>query len=162
MQRAEWGPTRTGNCGYRKGELVMSPIRPSERARYPKNWRDIRAAIMERAKGRCEWIRADGSVCGAPNGAIVQRYVENLETYEIMAMSPLDHHVARERSLDKWHTPIRVVLTIAHLDHTPENCAPGNLAALCQLHHLRHDTKHHAKNARATRERKSPQKRLLP
>jgi hypothetical protein len=28
-----------------------------------------------------------------------------------------------------------VVITIAHLNHTPEDCADDNLAALCQLCH---------------------------
>lgn len=32
-----------------------------------------------------------------------------------------------------------VVLTTAHLDHTPENCADDNLAALCQRCHNRYD-----------------------
>lgn len=36
-------------------------------------------------------------------------------------------------------TGSRVVLTVAHLDHTPENCAEANLKALCQLHHNRYD-----------------------
>lgn len=32
-----------------------------------------------------------------------------------------------------------VVLTTAHLDHTPENCSDNNLAALCQRCHNRYD-----------------------
>jgi 5-methylcytosine-specific restriction endonuclease McrA len=32
-----------------------------------------------------------------------------------------------------------VVLTIAHLDHNPENCDRDNLRALCQLCHNRYD-----------------------
>jgi 5-methylcytosine-specific restriction endonuclease McrA len=47
----------------------------------------------------------------------------------------------------------KVVLTVAHLDHTPENCAdPDNLKALCQRCHLRYDREHHAKTRRARRE----------
>ena len=45
----------------------------------------------------------------------------------------------------------RIVLTIAHLDHTPENCADDNLQALCQRCHLRHDHELHQRNAAATR-----------
>ena len=48
-------------------------------------------------------------------------------------------------------TGSKVVLTTAHLDHTPENCDPVNLRALCQRCHLRYDAKHHAANARRTR-----------
>jgi 5-methylcytosine-specific restriction endonuclease McrA len=38
----------------------------------------------------------------------------------------------------------RIVLTIAHLDHTPENCARENLRALCQKCHNKYDAKHRA------------------
>lgn len=38
----------------------------------------------------------------------------------------------------------RIVLTIAHLDHTPENCEPENLKALCQKCHNAYDAKHRA------------------
>lgn len=36
----------------------------------------------------------------------------------------------------------RVVLTIAHLDHTPENCDYSNLRALCQKCHNSYAAKH--------------------
>ena len=36
----------------------------------------------------------------------------------------------------------KVVLTIAHLDHIPENCEPDNLRALCQKCHNQYDAKH--------------------
>jgi hypothetical protein len=38
----------------------------------------------------------------------------------------------------------RIVLAIAHLDHTPENCARENLRALCQRRHNKYDAKHRA------------------
>lgn len=51
-----------------------------------------------------------------------------------------------------------VVLTVAHLDHVPENCGePGarpNLKAWCQRCHLTYDAKHHGENAARTRRRK--------
>lgn len=43
----------------------------------------------------------------------------------------------------------RVVLTIAHLDHTPENCDPENLRALCQSCHNKYDAKHRAETRKA-------------
>ena len=36
------------------------PIRPEMKARYPKNWKQIRAQILERAENKCE-------MCGAEN-----------------------------------------------------------------------------------------------
>jgi 5-methylcytosine-specific restriction endonuclease McrA len=41
-------------------------------------------------------------------------------------------------------TGSKVILTVAHLDHNPQNNTPENLRALCQLCHLRYDAKHHA------------------
>lgn len=47
-----------------------------------------------------------------------------------------------------------VVLTVAHLDHQPENCADENLRALCQRCHNRYDQKHRQRNAAGTRRAK--------
>jgi hypothetical protein len=46
-----------------------------------------------------------------------------------------------------------VVLTTAHLDHTPENCDEENLRAMCQGCHLHYDKEHHEQTRRRTRER---------
>jgi 5-methylcytosine-specific restriction endonuclease McrA len=51
----------------------------------------------------------------------------------------------------------RIVLTIAHLDHTPEHCARDNLRALCQKCHNAYDAKHRAQ----TRKRFMYAKQLL-
>lgn len=80
------------------------PIRPENRARYPKDWKAISLSIRERAAWRCE---TEG--CGAENGK--------------------PHPI----------TGSKVVLTVAHLDHTPENCDPDNLRAWCQRCHNRYD-----------------------
>jgi glutathione S-transferase len=44
-----------------------------------------------------------------------------------------------------------VVLTVAHLDHQPENVDRANLKAWCQRCHLTYDAAHHAATAAATR-----------
>lgn len=36
----------------------------------------------------------------------------------------------------------KVILTVAHLDHTPENCDYANLKAMCQKCHNNYDSKH--------------------
>lgn len=46
---------------------------------------------------------------------------------------------------------VKVVLTVAHLDHQPENCADDNLKALCQKCHLDYDREHHKANRAKTR-----------
>lgn len=42
-------------------------------------------------------------------------------------------------------------LTVAHLNHTPEDCRPENLMAMCAPCHCRYDAKHHAETRRARR-----------
>lgn len=48
-------------------------------------------------------------------------------------------------------TGSKVVLTVAHLDHQPENCSDDNLRAMCQRCHLRYDAEHHRRTAWNTR-----------
>lgn len=50
--------------------------------------------------------------------------------------------------------PVRIIATVAHLDHQPENVERGNLRCLCQRCHLAYDSAHHAVNAAATRKAK--------
>lgn len=85
------------------------PIRPKNRDRYPKEWKQIRARILERAHNRCEF-------CGVENHTM--------------------------RLNEKTGKEARIVLTIAHLDHTPENSDPENLRALCQKCHNTYDAQH--------------------
>lgn len=115
------------------------PIRPSDRHRYPKDWKSIRMRILDRAGQRCEF-------CGVDNGAIGRR--RNDGTFE--RFEGMEVEVA---SLEGVRLT-RIVLTIAHLDHTPENNAESNLRALCQRCHMAHDATEHLRNARDTRRRK--------
>jgi hypothetical protein len=102
------------------------PIRPENKARYPRNWRSISDRIrFERAARRCE---CTGECRTGHTGRCDAR-----------------HGTANPR------TGSIVVLTVAHLDHTPENCADENLRAMCQGCHLAYDAEHHAETARATR-----------
>ena len=45
----------------------------------------------------------------------------------------------------------RRTMSVAHLDHTPENCDRANLRGLCSACHLRYDARHHAASAARTR-----------
>ena len=42
------------------------PIRPENKHRYPANWKEIRAKILERARKTCEWAGC-GAINGQPN-----------------------------------------------------------------------------------------------
>jgi hypothetical protein len=135
---------------------MTMPIRPGHRHRYPADWPAIRKRILRRADYRCEhpgcgarqydvgwWLRPHD---GCPHEWVAG--IRGLSTYAL----------AREEaaSLD-WSrgtggaTPIVIVLTVARLDHTPENCADDNLRAFCQRHHLAYDCEHHARTRWATR-----------
>jgi hypothetical protein len=127
------------------------PIRPENRARYPANWKDIRAEILARAKNCCEhkgckarhleegywygdeWVRMPARLREAGCKAGSEVAATTADGSEILIKL------------------IRIVLTVAHLDHTPENCDPANLRAWCQRHHLAYDAKHHAVTAARTR-----------
>lgn len=124
------------------------PIRPENKARYPNNWAsDIRPSILARAGDRCEQ-------CKAPNGEKICREMSGA-TYMIDTGEVFDANTGD--ALGQTHLVdypagryITVVLTIAHLDHQPENCDPDNLRAWCQRCHLRCDQAHHAESRRAT------------
>lgn len=104
------------------------PIRPENKARYPKDWKQIRAAILDRANHCCEG-------CDAPN----------------------HEWIIRDEHGDWWPTDmigkgiVRIVLTIAHLDHTPENNDPANLRAWCQKCHNAYDAPMRAAGIKARR-----------
>lgn len=108
------------------------PIKPENLARYPKDWKQIRARILDRAWNRCEQ-------CGVANYATGFRNDDG----EFVAAVSAGHCTGF-----RW---FKIVLTIAHLNHTPENCADENLKALCQRCHLAYDHEHHQRNARNTR-----------
>lgn len=53
------------------------------------------------------------------------------------------------------------VLTVAHLNHQPEDCRPENLKAMCQRCHLRYDHDHHQQNAYQTRRKNKAARELF-
>jgi 5-methylcytosine-specific restriction endonuclease McrA len=129
------------------------PIKPENRGRYPSNWKEIRQKILDRAGHHCE-------KCGARNNTVIARgegddegtfLSDDLYVYDAESGESLGRRRASDYCVGKM---VKVVLTIAHLDHTPENCEPENLRAWCQRCHLRYDAEHHAKNARITRRAK--------
>ena len=57
-----------------------------------------------------------------------------------------------KRQIELAYANIECLLTIAHLDHTPENCDYRNLRALCQKCHNTYDAKHRAETRRKAHE----------
>lgn len=115
---------------------------PCDYRDYPKNWkRHIVPTIRERSGDRCEW-------CGVENYA---RGVRDTDGTFI----PIDpESESPEGVVDP--SAIRIVLTVAHLDHDLANndgidaggpalpLGEANLVHLCQRCHNRHDREHRA------------------
>lgn len=90
------------------------PIRPENKARYPKDWKAISLRIRhERAANLCECA----GECGQDHGGRCNQRNHTRHT----------------------ETGSLVILTVAHLDHQPENCDDDNLKAMCQRCHNRYD-----------------------
>ena len=114
------------------------PIRDENKARYPKDWPQISKAIRERAGQRCE-------KCAAPNGALILR---EFNEYGHVYITQEDRMFAADNgsllgrayfAARDYTKAVKVILTVAHLDHQPENCDPENLRAWCQRCHLAYD-----------------------
>ena len=123
------------------------PIKPENKARYPANWKAIRAAILERAGNRCEW-----SGCGVANRSIG---IWRKGVFHKLADNRADADLACDAAEEDGYKVTEIVLTIAHLDHTPEHNDPSNLMAMCQRHHLAYDQAHHTTNSYMTRKAKA-------
>lgn len=122
----------------------MMPIRPENRKRYPANWAEISTFIrFTRAKYFCE-CRGE---CGLDHR---QEAVDDWGE-EAVAELKSDWQDRCGAQYQQPHpiTGSNVVLTVAHLDHTPENCDYKNLRAMCQRCHLRYDRGHHADTRRS-------------
>lgn len=121
------------------------PIKPENKARYPKDWPQIVARIRERAGNKCEQ-------CGVPNGALIYRD----ETGEWHEVGEEGKKYDRPLLSASWarsqgYKVVKIVCTTAHLDHIPEHSTDGNLRFWCQKDHLAYDHEHHQRNARETR-----------
>lgn len=140
------------------------PIKPENKERYPANWNDISAKVREEAGNKCE-------VCGVSNHAIGNRDAEGefipvagnamYDCYgqglDYPSLQMLPYKKARE--IVDWNNLhdecgvryIVIVLTVAHLDHNPENCERSNLKAMCQRCHNRYDREHRNQTRRETK-----------
>lgn len=125
------------------------PIHPENRDRYPVEWPDISRRIrFERAGNRCEC----SGECGTDHRR--EQYERELGAVDVV-LDPEE----RCSAINYEPHPItgsRVVLTVAHLDHTPENVDDDNLRAFCQRCHLRYDRDHHAASRARRRETQIP------
>lgn len=103
------------------------PIRPENRDRYPADWPAISLRIRrDRAGWRCECV----GECGRGTHA---------------------GRCPNEQGRPAYGTGSPVVLTTAHLNHTPEDCRDANLRAMCQSCHNSYDAPHRRETRARTR-----------
>jgi hypothetical protein len=128
------------------------PIRRDLRKFYGPEWRNLtRPRILERAGNKCEQ-------CGVPNGETVYR-VHGMwrglnGTWWWSGGEPLPADLEKEMrrgGVLSRERRVRIVLTIAHLNHMPGDDRDENLRAWCQWCHLHHDLRVHIEHARETR-----------
>lgn len=127
---------------------------PIDYAKYPPNWKtEIRPTVMERAKNTCEGEGCDFKhlewVWSVKYKNRVTWHRNKIDTVGL----PIS--IERFRGVTKPNPkPVRVVLTVAHLDHDELNhdVSLDRLKALCQLCHLRYDAaeKYRRVNSKAT------------
>ena len=94
---------------------------PIDYKKYPDNWKLLRHKILERAGDRCE-------LCFAPNLIEIYRHKDLGEWKYPYSISYIENY-----------KPVKIVLTIHHIDGDIKNNHESNLIALCQRCHLRLD-----------------------
>jgi protein-arginine kinase activator protein McsA len=107
---------------------------------YPANWNVISQRIRERAGNKCE-------VCGVKNHRYITRSENGWQYSSEGAWNDYKNGFSKTKV-------VKVILTVAHLNHNPADCRDENLKAMCQQCHLRYDAKLHAGNAAITRKAK--------
>lgn len=118
---------------------------PIDYKKYPPNWiAEIRPRIMSRANNTCEF---EG--CDFKHGELVWgvKYRGKTVAWYRDPEEANNHHPKSYEMKNKAIVPnpkrIKVILTIAHLDHDEGNheVKDERLKAACQLCHLRYDAK---------------------
>ena len=130
------------------------PIKPENKNLYPPDWKSIRLEVLERDGNKCKFCGLENYVEGARDTSGKFWSLAQFENGDVERYDP-DFGVEKH----KTKKSIKIVLTIAHLNHNPQdNGEKGdrpNLAALCQKCHLNYDQKHHQANVKVTRIKKS-------
>lgn len=101
---------------------------PWDRRLYPKNWEEMALEIKAECDWTCEWCQRP---CRLPG--------ESLKAFAEWVVAD-DYGIFHDLMVaDILANPQRFTLTVAHLDHQPENCDRSNLRALCTTCHCRYD-----------------------
>jgi hypothetical protein len=110
------------------------PILEENKKFYDSAWDIISKDIREnRAKNRCE-------ECNIKNHSV--GYRDEYKIFRELEPTWMEDNTPNNSHFKNFKV-FKVVLTVAHLDHNPENNNYTNLKALCQKCHLNYDYKHH-------------------
>lgn len=127
---------------------------PCDYSKYPSNWKtEIRPTIIERAKNRCEFCSVENYkliIRGTWNGVECYQdedgFIYNANTSEYIGGDYLGE-------VHPTNKLVKIVLTVAHLDHDVNNNDHSNLKALCQRCHNRHDVGYRKENRKKNQPR---------
>jgi len=114
---------------------------PWDRKLYPKDWEAIAWGIKDASNWQCQEC---GRECRKP-GEDWFNFTNRLVKGNWRDNDRLIHEISKH--------PVRWVLTVAHLNHQPEDCRPENLRAMCAPCHCRYDLRAMATKRRIKAER---------
>src|SRR5690606_29576871 len=123
---------------------------PIDYSKYPPNWKsEIRPRIMKRANNTCECDGCDfkhlEEVWSVKKNGRVTGWYRSFDEADSMPKTIESRKNPKTRRNETIPNPkkVKVILTIAHLDHdeTNHNVSDDRLMAMCQLCHLRYDAK---------------------
>lgn len=108
---------------------------------YPANWEAIALAIKTEVNWTCEEC---GRPCRRPvesDGELCDRITANHPVWIKQLADVREDVLFGRRVIIRTPKLTRFTLTVAHLDHQPENCDRSNLRAWCSVCHCRYDLK---------------------
>ncbi len=125
------------------------PIRPENKLRYPPEWPEISARIRKRAGNKCEECGVPNYECGGrdPDGGWHKSRPIGEKLLRLEWPQPGDYALCK--GWPKRLRIVRIVLTVAHLNHQPEDCRDENLRCWCQRCHNRYDAAHRRAGTKA-------------
>lgn len=124
---------------------------PMNRKLYPANWEAIALAIKTEVNWTCENCGRPCRLPGESDGDLCDRiYDEHLNWAHDLHNLVWDEEFGGMVWVPKL---TRFTLTVAHLDHRPENCDRSNLRAWCAPCHCRYDLQAMATKKRLKAER---------
>lgn len=108
--------------------------------------------MRDRAKHRCEECGIENYTLGGreEDGTFLPAIPKGEKLLRLEWPEPGEFWWCELGEHRSWLRIVRIVLTVAHLNHTPEDCDLSNLKALCQRCHNRYDA---ATRARGIKER---------